>query len=158
MTKSKKISFKSLILLTLEVILSKYTPMALAQNTRSVRFPKPLAGCTEIREVSTGDKILRKTIKYGDQNTNFTIPITQPFGSYIVRLIPENSGNYSVSVNLQYSNSNIATVFAKSQYYTRYKLFDQRFHSPVIMQPAQINLNIKGSNNDVYNLSVLACQ
>jgi hypothetical protein len=159
MQKYKKLSLRSAaITFSLLAQSTGFSIVALAQNASQVKFPYVQKGCIALKEVSTGDTVLRKTITSGAHNTDFAVPTGRSFSSYIVRAIPENDGTYKVVVNLKYSNSSHSSVLSVTRSYNRLKYYSERFVSPTGQQPYQVNLDIGGDNNNVYNLEVLACK
>lgn len=129
----------------------------IASSRAEISFPATPSNCRALHEISTGDTVLRKTIKFGDQNTDFAVPTGKSFRYYIARMIPENNAKYTVAVNLKYNTGNHATVFSKTAYFNRLQLYKLKVQSPVAKQPYQVNFDINGPVNNVYDISVLAC-
>ncbi len=130
----------------------------IASAKPEVNFPSAPSNCHALKEIATGDTVLRKTIKFGDQNTDFAVPTGRQYRYYIARMIPENNAKYTVAVNLKYNTGNHATVFSKTAYFNRLQLYKLKVQSPVAHQPYQVNLDINGPVNNVYDISVLACR
>jgi len=154
----KTVLTSTVISLSLISEIAGFSQIARAQQAPPITFPAPPAGCTAIREISTGETVLRKRIVHGNENTDFAVPTGQAFKYYRVRMIPENNATYNVAINLKYNTGNHATVFSRSVPLNRLQLYKLRVQSPVAQQPSQINLVINGPRHNVYNINILACQ
>jgi len=78
--------------------------MVIAQQSPQINFPPVAEGCQALKEVTTQQTTIRKTIKRGDENTGFAVPTGQDFQSFTVQMIPENTANYELAVDFKYSD------------------------------------------------------
>lgn len=145
---------------TLASIAIGFLPVALTMIQPTQAQPK---GCTYLREVSTGQTSIEKTISAqglgrNDWNTDFAIPPGSRFRYFMVHVYPQNTASYKVTVNFKYNDNTAAEVFQKDFPMQQYQLYSQTFQSPTGRQPYQINTNIGGDMNNVYSVAVLACQ
>ncbi|MGA7952177.1 MAG: hypothetical protein WCA07_01535 [Gloeobacterales cyanobacterium] len=128
---------------------------AQAQPSFSPKIPR---GCTALKEVSTGSTVIRKQVRMGDQNVDFAVPPGRRFKSYRAEMRPENDANYSVEINLKYSDNTSAKVYTRNISMTRMKQYKLAFKTPIAKQPYQVNLNVSSKRNNAYSVAVQACR
>lgn len=118
------------------------------------------SSCIVLREITTGQRIVRKRIALNNTNANtdFAVPTGRRFTSYVAEVIPENDSSYNVEVNLKYNDETSARVISRPIDARRFFRYDQAFRSPTGRQPFQINTRITGSRNTAYQVRVLACE
>lgn len=133
------------------------------QITQSV--PK---NCQLLKEIQSGQTSIRKEIENpanldikvfeNNWNTDFAVPTGTKFQSFTASLTPENEAVYDVSINLKYNDDTTITVYDKETAMNRGKTYSFPFESPNNRQPYQVNLKVKGDNNNAYSASVMACR
>ncbi|MGA7953279.1 MAG: hypothetical protein WCA07_07125 [Gloeobacterales cyanobacterium] len=120
----------------------------------SPQIPK---GCTALQEVSTGSTVVRKQFRLGNENADFAVPVGRVYKSYRAELRPENNADYSVKVNLKYSDNSSSTVYDGKISMTRMKPYALTFRSPIVKQPYQINIVVGSARNNAYSIAAQAC-
>ena len=128
---------------------------AQAQQTFSPTIPK---SCTALEEVSTGQTVIRKEARMGNDNVDFTVPAGRVFRSYRALMRPENNANYSATVNLKYRNGTSSKAFSRNISMVRMKVYKLPFRTPTANKHYQSNLNVGTARNNAYSVAVLACR
>ncbi len=128
-----------------------------AQQPTVVSFPPIAQGCVAFNEITTNQPIIRKKIVRGNENTDFGVTTGKAFASFTVQIIPENTANYQVKVNLKYNDGTASEVFSDKVDMTRMKVFSLPVRSPIQKQPYQINVVVDGPRHNVYDLQILGC-
>lgn len=124
--------------------------------------------CQSLKEIKSGDTSVRKVIQNpldldfkgfeNNWNTDFAVPTATKFKTYTATITPENEAVYDVAVNLKYNDGTTATVHDKKTAMQRGKKYSLPFASPDGNQPYQVNLKVKGDNNNAYTIAVTACR
>jgi len=123
-------------------------------------------GCQYLREVSTGQTHIRKTIRIslgvfvrrGNADADFAVPAGINFTNYIAVMVPEHEAAYKTAVHLKYPEGRSDTVYQRDVPLERGRTYALPFRSPTQAQPYQVNLNISGENGNAYTIAAIACQ
>lgn len=119
--------------------------------------------CVKLKEVSTGQTSIQKTISVNalgrnDWNTDFAVPVGTTFSYFIARVYPQNTASYQVAINLKDNNNASSQVFNQNVPMQRFQLYSKTFRTPTAKQPYQVNMNVGGDVNNVYSVAVLGCR
>jgi hypothetical protein len=133
------------------------TSVALLSGGAPVQAQSP-KDCEPLQEVSTGNTAVRKVIKVGDQNTDFSVPTSETFKAYVVTLTPENDANYPLTINLKYNDGSSSTAYKRNVPLQRGVADVRAFRTPTERQPYQLNVVVSGALNNAYQLSAMACR
>gem|GEM_PF-622832 len=128
---------------------------AQAQTAFSPNVPK---SCTALEEISTGQTVIRKEARMGNENVDFSVPAGRVFKSYRALMRPENNANYTATVNLKYNDGTSSKAFSRKISMVRMKVYKLPFRTPTANQPFQINLNVGTDRNNAYSVAVLGCK
>lgn len=119
--------------------------------------------CESFKEVNTGKTEIRKQIQKtllikDNWNTDFAIPIGKTYNFFVGTMLPENTGNYEVSVRFKYPDNTSDTVYSRNVPMERGETYSLTFRTPTSKQPYQANVLIGGSNNNAYTVSIVGCE
>jgi hypothetical protein len=119
--------------------------------------------CESFKEVNTGKTEIRKQIQKtllikDNWNTDFAIPIGKTYNFFVGTMLPENTGNYEVSVRFKYPDNTSDTVYSRNVPMERGETYSLTFRTPTSKQPYQANVLIGGSNNNAYTVSSVGCE
>ncbi len=138
------------------------TPLALLATISHAQTPPPLPpvqkNCVFLKEITTGKIEVRKIAEAGNQNTDFAVPTSVRFTSYVAQLLPENNADYGIDMYFKYNDGSSAKVFSKTASAQRYKRIAGPFRSPTAKQPYQINFSVATGANNAYRVAVMACK
>jgi hypothetical protein len=130
------------------------------QSAQAQSLPVLPRNCEYLREVTTGQRAIRKVIATNNSNANtdFAVPTGVSFTSYNAKMIPENNARYQVDVNLKYNDGSSSTVVSRTIEAKRFFLYNQPFQTPTNRQPFQVNTRVTGERNTAYQVFVAACR
>ncbi len=134
-----------------------YQPLQ-AQTLQTL--PDPPQNCIYLKEVPSGEMVVRKVISLtnSNANTDFAVPTGTSFSNFNVKFVPENNSRYRIDVNLKYNDNSSSRPISRSIDAKRFDLYEHPFQLPTDRQPFQVNTRITGSRNTAYQVFVLACQ
>jgi hypothetical protein len=162
------ITMKYKIGISLAVGLLGTTLVSIPWLARAEKLGQTSNNCQSLKEIKSGDTTVRKVIQNpldldfkafeNNWNTDFAVPTATKFQTFTASLTPENEAVYDVAVNLKYNDDTTITVHDKKTAMQRGKKYTFPFESPNNRQPYQVNLKVKGDNNNAYTIAVAACR
>ncbi len=133
----------------------------------SLTSPAQAETCIDLNVVGADGTSVKKTVSpfstlvtSNNWNTDFAVPSDRSFSRYVATIVPENSANYDVELNLKYRDNSSSRSYKKDNVAVK---FGQPLRVVGVPQsrrdPFQVNIFIGGLNaiGNTYTVSVLGC-
>lgn len=128
-----------------------------------VTSPAKAATCVPLPVLNSTETEISKTISRprllggNNWNTDFVIPSQATFAWFVAVIYAENSGNYSVQMNLKYEGGSSDRVFADKVQLAQAQAFNIPATPRFSAIPSQVNLVVGESTDSRYRASVFGC-